>query len=225
MGNRCYITMFLLLLPFGVTCDSRKGKPGASPVAARDSVEMARKVLRSELNRWKDSPSTLPFINDYGIPAYQRGLRVLDSAPAESLSVPELLTLSFSEPKPESVWMQVTWLEFRSDVHGVRVMDGDGEKHDYYIMDKTRVPEDALSAYGRLQVVVIPQGEGEAKDTSVIMNREVPSIKLPRRLLSQNLKGCLIYGNSQYTQPIPVWSLSEGQAKSTTTRPASAPAG
>ncbi len=224
MGNRV-VTTVLLLLPFGIGCDSKKGNAAASAVAARDSVQMARNVLRSELRRWKESPSTLPFINDCVIPAYQRGLRVLDSAPAENLSVPELLTLSFGQPKPESVWMQVTWLEFRSDVHGVRMIDGNAEKHDYYIMDKTRVTENAFSAYGRLEVVIIPQGEGEAMDTSVIMNGEVPSIKLPRRLLSQNLKGCLIYGNSQYTQPIPVWSLSAGQAKSTIMRPSSAPAG
>jgi hypothetical protein len=185
---------------------------------------MARRVIRSELDRWKESPSTLPFINDYVIPAYQKGLRKLDSVPAEDLSVPELLTLSLSQPKPEGIWMQVTWLEFKSDVHGVRLIDGNAETHDYYIMDKSRVPENALSAYGRLDIVVLAQGEEVAKDTGVIMNGEVPSIKLPQRLLSQKLTGCLIYGDTQYTQPTRVWTSRDSQAKPTTTRPTSAPA-
>src|SRR5258706_4726331 len=96
------VTTTVLLLSFGTACDSRKGQPQTPAVAPGDSVRMARNVIRSELNRWNQSPTTSPFIIDYAIPAYQRGLRVLDSAPAENLSVPELLTLSFNQAKPGS---------------------------------------------------------------------------------------------------------------------------
>src|SRR5262249_27256853 len=107
------------------------------------------------------------FLEEYSIPALERGIRVVETAPPTGLKTPELLMVIESK-KEEAHRLEVMWLESTPSVHGLRLIDSRGNPYDYLLMD-ARLPDERIDAvvqyifYIRVGIL----DNGEKPDTAV----------------------------------------------------------
>lgn len=155
-----------------------------------------------------DASDLTPYMRDYRLPAFKRGLEVLRKPGLERLDEPVPLSVIFdlvespNHPRPT---LALEWLESGLDLQGFFIKDGEAVVGEFKVLGTEDWPEEdqrifSGSAYRVRGVAVLLDN---TPDDGLGKLRLEPSIRLPSKLFSSGkLRVGLIRGNGKHTAAI-----------------------
>ena len=207
--------VIMVLLMHAPGCGDAPPKNRSSPELA--AIKVARGAITGYLVAAKSDPID-PYDADVMVPAYERGLKVLQDAEDTGSLAPELLIATIAK-LPNVVQLELLWLDAGFRVTGVRIRQSSqpDKFYDFQAMarwtDEDKKPRER-TAYRSEAITIDLQQGAVAIDTTVQTRGDRMVMQLPREWVGTTLEACLVYDDGKATAYLPVTSRTVEAEKS-----------